>query len=549
MTDGVAKLQLQLQAARRLLALKEARDRLLPFMRLTMPDPNAPDDPVATLFQTTPQARLLCEILEKVERQELMRVAISMPPQTGKSQVLTRGGPSWISGRNPLRHIMVGAYNQDFANEFGDDVREIVGGVSFQQVFPGYALAKGGEAKDLLITTQRGKMAFVGVGGSGTGKPADYFFVDDPIRNDEDANSASYRDKIWRWFNRVVFTRCHGKTPIVVVHTRWHEDDLIGRLCDPNHPGRRRAVADGGYAGIEKNWTYFNIPAVIDDPKLALALNVELFEQTDPTVRQQFGAKPIVSLWPEKFPLTFLAEARQNDPVGFSALRMGKPTPDDGAYFRVEDIVEYDPHELPGNLRKYGASDHAVSKAQGRDSTVLGCVGIDENDDIWVLPDLIWDRLETDQTVEEMLLQFAQHKPQLWWMESELISKSFGPFLRKRMIEEKIYTSIDAVTPAKDKPLRARSIQGRMRMRKVRFPRFAPWWPDARSQLLRFPAGAHDDFVDWLAHIGQGLTKEMGPRLTKPKGPQHPTGSIQWILANASKRARDGKRRELVRGW
>lgn len=549
MNEGVAKLQLQLQAARRLLALKEARDRLLPFMRLTMPDPNAPDDPVATLFQTTAQARLMCEILEKVERQELMRVAISMPPQTGKSQILTRGGPSWISGRNPLRHIMVGAYNQDFANEFGDDVREIVGGVSFQQVFPGYELAKGGEAKDLLITTQRGKMAFVGVGGSGTGKPADYFFVDDPIRNDDDANSASYRDKIWRWFNRVVFTRCHGKTPIVVVHTRWHEDDLIGRLCDPNHPGRRRAVADGGYAGIEKNWTYFNIPAVIDDPKLAFALNVELREQTDLTVRQQFGAKPIVSLWPEKFPLTFLAEAKQNDPVGFSALRMGKPTPDDGAYFRVEDIVEYDPHELPGNLRKYGASDHAVSKAQGRDSTVLGCVGIDENDDIWVLPDLIWDRLETDQTVEEMLVQFSQHKPQLWWMESELISKSFGPFLRKRMIEEKIYTSIDAVTPAKDKPLRARSIQGRMRMRKVRFPRFAPWWPDARSQLLRFPAGAHDDFVDWLAHIGQGLTKEMGPRLTKPKGPQHPTGSIQWILANASKRAREGKRRELVRGW
>jgi predicted phage terminase large subunit-like protein len=151
--------------------------------------------------------------------------------------------------------------------------------------------------------------------------------------------------------------------------------------------------------------------------------------------------------------------------------------------------------------------------------TVIGCVGIDEHDDIWVLPDVVMERMETDRTVDEMLVQFKTHKPLLWWMESELISKSFGPFLRRRMQEERIYTSIDGVPVSKDKPTRARSIQGRMRMRKVRFPRFAPWWPEARSQILRFPYGAHDDFVDWLAHIGQGLIKEVGasaPKKTKP---------------------------------
>lgn len=548
LNDDRSKLELQLAAAKRLLALKEARDHLLPFMRLTMPDPNAPDDPLATLYQTTPQAKLLCEIIEKVERGELLRVAVSISPQTGKSQVLTRGGPAWISGRDPRRHIMVGAYNQDFANEFGDDVRQIINTPGYKQVFPEYELDKGGASKDLLITTQRGKTAFVGVGGSGTGKPADFFFVDDPIRNDEDASSASYRDKVWKWFNRVVFTRCHGKTPIVVVHTRWSEDDLIGRLCDPNHPGRKRPVSDGGYAGIEKGWTYFNIPAVVSDTPLAKALGLKLEVQTDPFVVQEFGDKPIASLWPEKFPLTFLAEAKHNDPVGFSALRMGKPTPDDGSYFRVEDIVEYDPGDLPKSLRKYGASDHAVSKKQDRDYTVLGCVGVDENDDIWVLPDLVWDRMETDRTVEEMIHQFRTHKPQLWWMENELISKSFGPFLRKRMQEERVYTTVDPVTPSSDKQMRARSVQGRMRMRKVRFPRFAPWWPDARAQLLRFPAGANDDFVDWLSHIGMGLTKELAPRAYVPRGKTFKTGSIHWILDNTKKRAREGERRKLG-GW
>jgi predicted phage terminase large subunit-like protein len=537
-----------LHAARRLLALRDAKNNLLPFMRLTMPDPNALDDVTQSLYVTTPQARLLCEIIEKVERGELKRVAISISPQTGKSQVLTRGGPAWISGRDPRRHVMVGAYNQDFANEFGDDVRQLINSSGYKQVFPDYKLDKGGQAKDLLITKERGKLAFVGVGGSGTGKPADFFFVDDPIRNDEDAMSAAYRDKIWKWFNRVVFTRCHGGTPIVVVHTRWHEDDLIGRLCDPDHPGRRRPVSDGGYAGIESRWEYFNIPAVVTDPELAAALKLELHVPTDPIVVHEFGSRPMASLWEEKFPLTFLAEAKHNDPVGFSALRMGKPTPDDGAYFRAEDIVEYDVSELPTTLRKYGASDHAVSKSQGRDYTVLGCIGVDENNDIWVLPDLIWDRMETDKTVEEMLIQFKTHKPLLWWMESELISKSFGPFLFKRMHEERIYTSIDEVTPSKDKPLRARSIQGRMRMRKVRFPRRAPWWPNARAQMLRFPNGTNDDFCDWLAHIGMGLNKEIRPQLRVVPADKHASGSIQWILAQTQARARHGDRLK-ARGW
>ena len=540
------KLEKQLQAARRLLAVREGRERLLPFMRLTMPDTNAPEDPTASRYEITPQARLLCEVVEKIERRELMRVAVAISPQMGKSQILTRGGPAWISGRDPSRHIMVGAYNQTFAEEFGGDVRTIMGSNLFRQVFPLHGLQKGGAAKDLLITTAEGKLSFVGVGGSGTGKPADYFFVDDPIRNDEDASSAAFREKLWKWFNRVVFTRCHGQTPILVVHTRWHEDDLIGRLCDPKHPERDKSLA-----GIAKDWTYINIPAVVSEPQLAHALDLNLEPATDPAVVQQFGDKPISSLWPSRFPLKFLAEAKRLDPQGFSALRMGQPTPEDGSYFRAEDIVEYGIGDLPpkSELRFFGASDHAVSTKQGRDYTVLGCVGIDENEDIWVMPDVVWERMETDRTVDELLLQFKTHKPQLWWLESELISKSFGPFLRKRMLEERIFTSIDAVPVSKDKPTRARSIQGRMRMRKVRFPRFAPWYQQARGQLLRFPNGTNDDFVDWMSHIGQGLLSEVKPGAPIKDVAEPPTGSMQWILRNARKRAQGDEARKGRAGW
>lgn len=528
---------------KRQLALLDARDHLLRYCEMQMPDPQDLEDPDLTRFVATPQARMLCQIMEKVESGKLKRVAVSIGPQLGKSQILSRAFPAWCTGRDPYRNLMLGTYNQTFAEEFGGEVRTMVEAPLHQAVFPGHRLSKG--ALDLMITEQGGKTAFVGVGGSGTGKPADFFVVDDPIRSDDDAQSQLYRDRIWKWFNSVVFTRCHSKSGIVVVHTRWHEDDLIGRLCDPNHPER-----DKQYAGIADDWTYINIPAVIEDPKLAADLGLTLEVPTESRVIDQFGDKPMSALWPDRKGLAFLSEAKRMDPRTFQALYMGQPTREDGEYFKAEHILEYDPSDLPSDLKIYGASDHAVSTKQDRDPSVLGCVGVDDNDDIWVLPDLAWRRMQTDQTVEELLMQFKLHKPQLWWMESELISKSFGPFLHKRMLEEKIYVTIDPVIPAKDKQTRARAIQGRMSMGKVHLPRFAPWYQAARRELLRFPYGTHDDFVDFLSHIGMGLVKARGLKF-KPANDagNAAVGSIQWIMQSALKRATQEQRAKAAEGW
>lgn len=465
---------------------------------------------------------------------------------TCNSQIISRASPAWTIGRNPHINQILGSYNQDFANEFGFEVRNIINSPVYQQIFPEAQLLKGGEAKDLLMTVQGGKNAFVGVGGSGTGKPADRFVVDDPIRNKEDADSETFRERLWNWFNGVVFSRCHDGTAIVIVHTRWHQDDLIGRLCDPDHPER-----EGRFRGLEKRWKYFNLPAVVQDPELADALGLTLEVPTDPDVVAQFGTKPMSALWPGRKSLPLLAEAKAADPYTFNALYMGAPAPDDGDYFTADMLLEYQPKDLPRHLRVYGASDHAVSKKQRRDYNVLGCVGVDEDDDVWILPDLFWQRAKTDQVVEELLMQFKNHRPQLWWLEDELISKSFGPFLLKRMQEEKIYTTtLDPVRPTKDKETRARSIQGRMSMKKVHFPAFAPWWPKARSQLLTFPHGTNDDFVDWLSHIGGGLNKllrapsEIAKEKNAPK-----SGSIEWTLRRSKIKGEQEKRKQANAGW
>lgn len=538
MTDASTEsLQRQIAAAKRLLAIKNARESLLDFQRLRMPDPMYPEDPERSAYAVTPQAKLLCETLEKVERGELLRVCVSIGPQQGKSELISRGFPAWFHGRNPYKHLMLGTYNQDFANDFGGEVREIIESRAFQQVFPEYSLRRGSKAKDDLKSTKGGRMAFLGRGGSGTGKPSDIFIIDDPLKDDKEAQSPTIRRDLWSWFNKVSFTRCHRFSAIVIVHTRWHEDDLIGRLVDPDHPDHDPKIA--------AKWTYINIPSVVKDPKLAEALGLTLELPTDENVIEMFGRRggdgeapqpvPMAALWEDRKPLAFLAEAKRLDPRGFEALYQGNPAPEDGEYFKSDWLVGYkSPGEIPKNLRIYAASDHAGTEKQENDASVLGCVGVDENDEIWVLPDLVWDRMESDQTVEEMLMMMRRRRPMVWWAEDDMLQKGFGPFLRRRMREENVFcTVIPTGAKGNDLRLRARSIQGMMSLKRVHFPVFAPWWQEAKNEILKFPNATHDDFVSWLGYIGLGLDVEIGrrPKKVEKEGPR--VGSLEWVKARS----------------
>lgn len=539
------QIQQELLIGNRVLKYQKARDHMLDYCHLMMPDTTDPNDVLKTEYDDAGHAKMLCDIVERFESGKSKRVAVSIPPQHGKTIHLSQLGLSWIWGKNPRKNILVVTYNQTRADELGHEFRQLVRDrPTFRQVFPEVEFQADAKSKSFMQNKAGGKIFFIGVGGTITGRTADYIIIDDPFKGDDDEFTEGYLEKIWSWFYKVAYSRASNKTKIVVIHTRWAEDDLIGRLCDPTHPERNKR-----FKGIASDWEFMNIPGVIRDERLASALGLKLKVPKDPRVIEQFGAKPCTALWPKEKSLEFFAQWKRGDPRSFSALVMGSPTPEDGFYFTDDMVVEYhSPSDIPSNLRKYGASDHALSMKQKRDKTVMGCVGIDENDDIWIMPDLVWDQMETDRTVEELLAKFRQHKPHCWWLESELISKSFGPFLRKRMVEERIYTLIDPVVPSADKMTRARSIQGRMSMRKVHFPTFAPWFQDAKNQLMRFPHGANDDFVDWLAWIGLGLTKEIAAQSYRPPKNNAPkTGTAAWVIHSSEQRK--AQQRNASQGW
>lgn len=476
----------KLWAAERALKVKQAFDDLIAFTEITMPHPREPDDPSLSRYSAQYFHRTLAAALQEVEAGRMPRLIITFPPRHGKSELTSKRLPAWFIGRDPYRSLILGTYNQPFAETWGKKVREVIKSDAFAQVFPGVELEKGSEASHSMKTTEGGELAFVGRGGSATGRGGDLLIIDDPMKDRDEANSDAVRKEVWDWFNDTISTRLMSDTgSIVIIMTRWHEDDLVGRLTDPTNPCFNEEEAG--------QWKILNIPALAEENDV-------------------LGRQPGEALWPEKFGVKFLEGFRRRNPTGFASLYQQRPTPEDGDLIRKDMIITYEPQDIAGKrLRMYAASDHAVGLKQRNDPSCLIVIGIDEWDVIYVL-DVVWGKIETDKIVEKMIDLMDRHRPLIWWAEHGHISKSIGPFLKKRMGERGVYTNIVESPVAADKPTRAQSIIGRMGNGKVRFPKHAPWLENARGEMLKFPQGRHDDFVDALAHIGLGLRRQVAGR-------------------------------------
>lgn len=486
----------------------EARDDLLKFTQFTRPDPTAPNDVSRTTYEAAPFHEEVCKALEAVERGEITQLIFCMPPRHGKSELATRRLAAWFSGRHPEQNVAVAAYSDAMANDFGGDVRAIMATPQFKQVFPQHKLRRGGNAKDNLETVQGGRMVFVGRGGALTGRGAHCLLIDDLYKDHEEARSQAIRDQAWNWFTKVAMTRRMGRKLVIITMTRWHSDDVIGRITDPENPH---------YNAVEaKRWKIIRIPAIA--------------EEDDP-----LGRKPGEPLWPDgpdKFDLDFLLSQQRLDPLGFSALYQQRPTVADGTMFRRETIQYYTPEELPTDLRIYCSSDHAVGTNQRNDPSCLLKIGVDKQSNIYIL-DCIWRRMASDAAVEAMLaMASGKQKPILWWAERGHISKSIGPFLRKRMLETGTYINLREVTPVADKATRAQSIAARVAMGKVYWPKVSWWTEKAVNELMAFPNGTHDDFVDALAYIGLGLGSQFGPSNTTATKPKPVEGTLNWLKQN-----------------
>ena len=522
-----------LLAVEREMKRRKARDSLIDLAELMMPDPAFYNDSSKTRYAAQAFHRALADALQRVERKEIKRLIVCMPPRHGKTQLASKIFPAWYVGRDPYRQVMVGTYNQPFADDFGKAVREVMQNEEFGKVFKECKLATGSMAVNRLQTERGGIMAFVGRGGSITGRGANLFVIDDPLKNSKEADSQLIRDELWTWFHSDVISRCMDEeSQIIVIQTRWHEDDLVGRLTDPNNI---HYAAEGA-----KDWHIINLPAIAEEDDV---LGRKAGEALWPTITKADG-----SVVP-KFGVAWLRKYQRGNPRGFMALYQQRPTPLDGDLIKAEHIVTYAKRdELPKRLRVYAFSDHATGEKTINDRTCILIVGVDEHDRLW-LTDCWWKRAKTDAQADAVIRMIRQHKPIAWYMENDPVTKSFLPFLKKRMREEKAYVAITAPSAhTADKVGKAASIIGRMSMGMVIFPKYAAWFDAARTECLKFPRASHDDFVDCLSLAGRALTFMHGaaPIVEEKQGPA--VGSFAWMKAASKQQSAAAESSRRLRG-
>lgn len=458
-------------------------------------------------YADAPHHRLIARHLEMVERGDITRLMITMPPRHGKSMLASEFFPAWYMGRNPDNYVVTATYAQELADDFGRKVKNQIEDASFQCIFPGVGLADDSKsAKRFHIdgslggyehsTAQRGAFYAVGVGGPLTGRGAHLLLIDDPVKNREEADSEVMRKKVKDWYTSTAYTRLMPGGRIVIIQTRWHEDDLSGWLLEEHQ---------------HEGWTVLNLPAISDDGE---------------------------ALWPEQYPIETLERIKRALPArDWSALYQQRPSPETGDYFKAEWIIPVDHIPPRAELMIYGGSDYAVT-ADGGDYTVHVVLGVDSDSNTYLL-DLWRAQASSDIWVDTFCDLVGKWKPIGWAEETGQIKSGVGPFLVKRMLETGNYTYREQFPTRGDKAIRAQSIRGRMAMRGLRVPRTAPWLTDFKNELMSFPVGVHDDQVDALGLVGQLLDRmEAATKKVEPKKPSLQMADNRMTLDMIRKGAR-----------
>lgn len=419
---------------------------------------------------------LLIERLEAIARGELQRLMVWMPPGSAKSTYASVLYPPYYMGRHPTVPILGVSNTTELAERFSRRARNIVSHNRYRNVF-GFGCSEDTKSAGSWENEQGGEFFAAGIGSAIAGRRAGLGLIDDPVKSREEADSERVREKHWDWYLNDFLTRLLPSAPQIVIQTRWHEDDLSGRILE--REGKR--------------WEVLKLPmlAVEDDP-----------------LGRPYGER----LWPEWF-TDEMVKTAQMDVRAWNALYQQDPAPEDGDYFKREHFNEY--LTAPQGMHIYAASDYAVTEGAG-DFTEHGIFGLDYQGDLYLLD---WWRGQTrsDVWIEKQCDLIGVHQPLIWFGESGPIRKAIEPFLKRRMQERLTPCRLEWLPSIADKVVRARAFQARAAMGNVFLPVSAPWLPNLMSQLMRFPAGKYDDGVDVCSLIGRGLEFAKPPKLLRPK--------------------------------
>lgn len=426
----------------RFLRLSDAYDHLMPYVAETvLSQPGYVDGR---------HIHTICETIESFLRSDRRGLMISMPPRHMKSTIGAECLPAWWLSRHPQGEVIIASYNQTQARKMSRACRQRFDSEMHRMIFGTASFSIDAADEFQLAGKFNGRPSLIaaGVGSGLTGSGGDLIIIDDLVKDMEEADSETMRDKVYDWYTSVASTRLSPGGHIILIMTRWHHDDLAGRILNDD----------------AENWQVLNLPAIDAEGN---------------------------ALWPERFPVSDLESKRAA--MGsrvFEALYQGRPTPLEGGMFK-RDWFRFG-GRLPSDVVRCRYWDKAATHDDG-DWTV-GCL-MSMQDGRYCIEDIV--RLQgSPYEVQQTIRQTAERD---------------GPEVRIRMEQEPGSSGVDVIDfysrniltgydfrPDKvtgNKELRAGPMAAAMECGNLHMVR-ASWNRDLMDEMLEFPLGQHDDQVD-----------------------------------------------------
>lgn len=435
--------------------------------------------------------KLICDTVEDLiyNRMSEQILIISVPPQHGKSQAITETLPSYYLGKFPDKRVIEVSYGDDLAQRFGRRNKDKINEYGYE-LFNIKISKERNSATDFEIEEYKGSMISRGIMAGITGQPGDLIIIDDPIKNRQEADSETYRERLWMEFTDSIYSRLSAKGKIIVIQTRWHEDDLSGRLLNPKY-------------GFSDKVKLINIPCEAEENDI---LGRKVGEALFPEIGKD-------NEWLKSFKKVYMTDSGSRS---WNALYQGRPTAAEGNMIKRKWWKYY--KELPPQFevmlqswdltfKDSDGSDYAVGQVWGK----LG--------GNYYLVDMVRDRMDFPTTISAIRNMTAKHPKVL----IKLIEDKANGSAVISMLQNQI-PGIVPVTPEGGKIARVNAISPAIEAGNVYLPEYAPWVNDFIEEASAFPNGKHDDMVDSMS---QGLN-----RLIYFYGqlPQKPKDNSQWMF-------------------
>lgn len=406
-------------------------------------------------YRAAKHLRVIAKTLHDLEQRKIKKAMFFLPPRHGKSHIISEFFPAWYLGRNPSHQVIMGSYGQDLSTDFGRKVRNIIQDDNYKSIFPGINLSADSSAASRFHTNKGGACYSVGVGSALTGRGGDLLILDDPHKDREAANSQVMRERAWDWMSSTFSTRQMPNAVFLLVMTRWHPDDIAGRIL---------ASEDG------PNWKVIEMPALMPHG---------------------------TALWPERFSLENLMAIKKGLILSdWESLYMQHPTVQEGAIIKRHWWKHYD--RPPPKFDKIIQSwDFAVKDKSTSDYTVglvIGKLGPNK----YIL-DMVRERLsfpDACQAVINLSLKWPNAHKKL------IESKANGPAV-VQTLRSKI-TGLIEVEPEGDKVQRLSAISPEIESGHwyLPQPQNAFWSNQFLQEVSDFPNSTNDDCVDALSMAG-----------------------------------------------